>query len=483
MLLACFVGCKKQDEDGEETTVSTTVAKTGDGSFTDSITRQNAQSSLPELNYGGKLIRYLTRDREDTAFEINPDTVSDEALSQAVYNRNEYVKNTLNVELEIIPKSGNFANQGEYMQEIRNNANGPDYYDIVSGPNYALVPLAMEGYFRNIHSLDYIDTEKPWWNKNFIDKCTYRDKLYTIEGELSLSMIDSAFVMFYNKTTFNDANKGVNIYDIVKNDEWTFAKFKSFVSSVWDDTGAQSGTPDTGDAFGYVSPSFACGRDGYPAAFGATVAERDANGNIIFTFDNSNNFDKWGAFYEFLAGDSGVFVPGANDQARTDTMDMFQAGRAMFITELLHYSSTLRTMEVEYGVLPLPKYDSNQTNYGTSSEAVHSQFAIPRAGTQNEEASAVLELLCFETYRNVTLTYFESTLKAKNMKDAESTEMLDIVVASITCDFGAYYSTKITWPFPVIGTEKDLGSYVSQKRGMMTPKLNDLVSTLDSLPD
>ncbi|MBQ7384357.1 MAG: hypothetical protein IJV72_06165, partial [Clostridia bacterium] len=146
-------------------------------------------------------------------------------------------------------------------------------------------------------------------------------------------------------------------------------------------------------------------------------------------------------------------------------------------------STTLRAMEVEYGVVPLPKYDTNQETYGTSSEAVHSQFAIPRAGTQNTEASAVLELLCFETYRNVTLTYFESTLKAKNMKDGESTEMLDIVVASITCDFGAYYSTQVTWPFPVIGTEKDLGSYVSQKRGMMTPKLTALISNLDKLAD
>ena len=483
MLLSCFVSCSKDKEEGDETTVSTTAPQTGDGSFTDSITRQNAQSSLPTLDFGGKLIRYLTRDREDTSFEINPDLVADEGLSQAIYNRNAYVEKTLNVELEIVPKSGSWATQGEYMSEIRNNANGPDYYDIVSGPNYVLVPLAIEGYFRNIHSLDYIDTEKPWWNTNFINECTYNNKLYSIEGELSLSMIDSAFVMFYNKDTFTAANQGVNIYDIVKNGEWTFSKFKSFIANTWDDTGAINGEPDLGDSFGYVSPSFACGRDGYPAAFGATVAERDANGNIVFTFDNSTNFDKWGAFYDFLEAESGVYVPGGNDQARTDTMDMFQAGRAMFITELLHYSTTLRAMEVEYGVVPLPKYDTNQETYGTSSEAVHSQFAIPRAGTQNTEASAVLELLCFETYRNVTLTYFESTLKAKNMKDGESTEMLDIVVASITCDFGAYYSTQVTWPFPVIGTEKDLGSYVSQKRGMMTPKLTALISNLDKLAD
>ncbi|MBQ7384011.1 MAG: hypothetical protein IJV72_04385, partial [Clostridia bacterium] len=340
MLLSCFVSCSKDKEEGDETTVSTTAPQTGDGSFTDSITRQNAQSSLPTLDFGGKLIRYLTRDREDTSFEINPDLVADEGLSQAIYNRNAYVEKTLNVELEIVPKSGSWATQGEYMSEIRNNANGPDYYDIVSGPNYVLVPLAIEGYFRNIHSLDYIDTEKPWWNTNFINECTYNDKLYSIEGELSLSMIDSAFVMFYNKDTFTAANQGVNIYDIVKNGEWTFSKFKSFIANTWDDTGAINGEPDLGDSFGYVSPSFACGRDGYPAAFGATVAERDANGNIVFTFDNSTNFDKWGAFYDFLEAESGVYVPGGNDQARTDTMDMFQAGRAMFITELLHYSTT-----------------------------------------------------------------------------------------------------------------------------------------------
>ena len=482
LVFSCFVACGDKDKEEESTTVATTVVRTGDGGFTDTVTRENAQSSLPEgLNFGGITIRYLARNREDTSFEISPEMVADEGLSDAVYNRNKKVEQTLGITLEPVLKAGNFAQKAEYMSEIRNNANGPDYYDIISGPNYALVPLSLEGYFTNIHSLDYIDTDAAWWNGSFVDECTYQDRLYTIQGELALSMIDSAFVMYFNKTMFESEYPDKNLYDMVNEGDWTFEEFKKLVVDIHTDSGTKSGEKDSGDIFGYVSPSFACGRDGYPTAFGATVAEKDANGNISFTFDKQRNYDIWGDFYDMLQTSNGVYVNGADDAARTGAQEMFQSSKAMFITELLHYSLSLRATDVDYGVVPLPKYDDAQENYRTSSESVHSQFAIMNAGTQRTEASAVLEALCFETYKSVTMEYFQTTLKFKNMKDPESTQMLDLIVDTITLDFGAQFASSLQWPYPVIGTEENLASYFGSKQSQLKPFLDSMLNTLATL--
>ncbi len=484
LLLGSLVACQKGEDDGEKsTTVSTTTSSTS-GGFTDEESRKNAKHSLPsdiKSVTDGKTIRYLARDRSDISFEIDPDLVTDEGLSTAIYNRNAMIESELGVELEVILKAGNFAQKAEYMQDIRNNAQDEDRYDIVTGPNYVLVPLSMEDFFRNIHSLDYINTEAPWWNESFVEECSYQDRLYMIQGELALSMIDSSFVMYFNKSTFDAEYQGENLYDIVKQGKWTFEKFKGYVIDVYGDVGTTSGEKDDGDVFGYVTPSYACGRDGYPTAFGATVTQKDGNGNINFNFSVQRNYDIWEDFYNMLDSSNGVYVNGADDAAREGARSMFQSGKAMFITELLQYSLILRATNVDYGVLPLPKYDDTQENYRTSSESAHTQFSIGAGSSQPEAAAAVLELLCFETYRSVTMEYFQTTLKFKNMQDEESTEILDLIVETIALDFGTQFASALQWPYPVIGTEKDLASFFGQKQQALKPALDNMLKNILAL--
>ncbi len=479
MMLSTLVACKGNKEDEKN---PGSVSTSGGTSSGDDLSRENAVSSLPsDLNFGGTQITIYSRNREDISFELVGDGSSSEALSSAVYYRNLEVETKLGVKLNVQLGPGGYTEASQFMSNVRNNAmaSDDDKFDIVSGAKYSLVPLSLEGLFSNLLSLDYIDTEKPWWNTSFIDECTYKGKLYTIEGELALSMIDGAFVMFFNKEEFNNIHKGVDLYEIVNNGDWTFARFKELIKDTWGDDG--NGEPDNADFFGLVSPSFACGRDGFPTSFGATVTQTDANGEITLNFDTDRNKTIWLDFYEFLNSESSVFVNGANDGARTECTNMFEKGKALFITELLHYSWSLPSTGVDYGVIPLPKYDENQESYRTNSESMHSQFSITSYGPRTEAAAATLELLCFQTYKSVTMTYYEKTMKGKNMNDEQSIMMLDLVVDSITCNFGEQFASEITWPFPVIGTENNIASYFEGKTQILNFKLPKLLSTLESL--
>ncbi len=480
MMLSTLVACKGNKEDEKN---PGSVSTSGGTSSGDDLSRENAVSSLPsDLNFGGTQITIYSRNREDISFELVGDGSSSEALSSAVYYRNLEVETKLGVKLNVQLGPGGYAEKETFMSNIRTNAmssSPEDVYDIVSGAKYSLVPLSLEGMFSNLLSLDYIDAEKPWWNTSFIDECTYKGKLYTIEGELALSMIDGAFVMFFNKEEFNNTHKNVDLYEIVSAGDWTFARFKEIIKDTWDDDG--DGEPNSADSFGLVSPSFACGRDGFPTSFGATVTQTDANGDISVNFATERNQTIWLDFYEFLNSESGVFVNGADDAARTECKSMFEGGKAMFITELLHYAWSLPSTGVDYGVIPLPKYDENQESYRTNSESMHSQFSIASYGPRTEAAAATLELLCFQTYKSVTMTYYEKTMKGKNMNDEQSIMMLDLVVDSITCNFGEQFASILTWPFPVIGTVDDISSYFQGKTAILNVKLPDLLSTLESL--
>ena len=229
-----------------------------------------------------------------------------------------------------------------------------------------------------------------------------------------------------------------------------------------------------------VSPAFSCGRDGFPTAFGVTVISKDATGKITTTFVSEHNVDIYTRFYRFVNQNEGVYVNGNNDGAREECRDMFTGGQTVFITELLNYAGTLRTQERDYGIFPLPMFDSSQDDYHTLSEAVHSQISIMAASQKIEAASALLEELGYQTRTLVIDEYFE-TVKYRNNREPESVEMLNIILDSVTSTFGTEFSSVIRSPFPTpIGTTENVSDLKTQEESIIR-LMNTVKSKLQEL--
>ena len=65
------------------------------------------------------------------------------------------------------------------------------------------------------------------------------------------------------------------------------------------------------------------------------------------------------------------------------------------------------------------------------------------APTELDYISAVLEVLCRETYKNVLPVYYESSLKMKYTRDDTSAKMIDIVHDNIGNSFALAYNTSL----------------------------------------
>ena len=83
-------------------------------------------------------------------------------------------------------------------------------------------------------------------------------------------------------------------------------------------------------------------------------------------------------------------------------------------------------MEDGLGVVPYPKLDENQKNYVTSTHDTAEIGVIPVTlpPTALDYISAVVEVLCRETYKNVLPVYYESSLKMKYTRDDTSAKMV-----------------------------------------------------------
>ena len=468
----------------EGATSAATEEETGtSGPGSEASPRESAKSTLPQdLNFGNEDLLVAVRNREDIAFEIDPEANNVDALAKKIHDRNAKAEAQLNCNIILKQIPGTWAEREAFMTQIRNNSQGStdEMYDVIMGANYSLVPLMLENRFVNLIGSDYIDLEQAWWNTNYVEECTYKDKLYMIEGELTLSMLDSAFVVFYDVKNLSDRLPREDLTETVQLKDWTLEEMDRLVKAIQHEDRDSDGAVSDGDFFAMISPAFACGRDGFPTAFNVKVTTK-SDGKISASFNSQRNVDIYDQFYDFLENNESVYVNGNNDGAREGCRNMFQNGQTVFITELLQYASILRSGERDYGVLPLPMFDDLQTEYYTNSEAVHSQIAIQKVTPRAAHAAALVEELCFLTYRDVTLDYYD-TVKYRNMRTPESVAMMDLILGSITIDFGTEFGTEIGTPFPTpMGAKNNIAGDLDSQKDRINTMLNVLKNKIIAL--
>ena len=157
--------------------------------------------------------------------------------------------------------------------------------------------------------------------------------------------------------------------------------------------------------------------------------------------------DAYSKLYEFLnpSNEAHQFVPDVDQK-------VFTEGRALFFQAPLRYAELMRTSEVDFGMVPFPKYDANQDRYYTTVVDDLSVFCVPVSIKDLSYSGLILDALCRESSELVIPKYYDQALKYKYARDNESEEMLNVARDSIWFDFGFIYSG----PLNGLGTLLDI---------------------------
>ena len=137
----------------------------------------------------------------------------------------------------------------------------------------------------------------------------------------------------------------------------------------------------------------------------------------------------------------------------------FAAGKYVFYASTIYpgkdANMQIREMEDTYGLLPIPKYDLDQDQYGTTATdgyslmgvLDHSESTIP---TKGKAVSAYLQLMTEESYTSVRGYYFNRIIKPKyfGTDDSEGTvtnsiALFDIIVDNIEFEYWTVYSAQL----------------------------------------
>ena len=438
VLAAC--GGNPADTGGKDTTPSDTKPSNGRDTIADTVPT--------DLNYADRsdnTITFFARNNMDIfKYELCCEELMNDTLYDAVHYRNIDVENRLGVKIQHVLQDGAWGNRVAWFEVLSTavNTNSSDYdasaiYSTV-GATYALQNL-----YYNLNDVSvqygdgYLDLEKPWWNQSIIDDCTMYGVLYFVGGDLTVSETYGTHLLWFNKDLFDQKfpEEGFKtLYDYVDNGTWTIARMADYVSQVWDDVNT-NGMIDDGDVVGlkYWHDKHRAQMDSWLYAMDIDVLERDAYGDYSVANFASRLIPAFEAVEGMYHGAGALISPSG---APNDELTNFAAGNILFVVGSIGDGEAYRSSTINYGCLPMPKFEAEQEEYGNGMWT-YSSLMVILSNLSRERAqmvSAVLEVMGAESYKQVTPVYYSKVITGHYSKDEADARMFDIALA--TCRYG-----------------------------------------------
>nr|MBQ4320482.1 hypothetical protein [Clostridia bacterium] len=278
---------------------------------------------------------------------------------------------------------------------------------------------------------------QPWWNGNMAEALSVAGSINYINGDILLLDNDATWVLMFNKGMAEDYSLG-SIYELVDNDEWYYDKMDEMMKKVASDLDGDGEMTWENDRFS-IATSLYSGNSLY-YNFGTTISEKDSDDLPIYALDESRGAliaERMGA----MMADESSLIDRADDDIDSESLrQVFESGRALFYGEVLQCMIRMRGSETDFGVVPWPKLDEAQDDYGhVGVSIVVMSIAVPKTNTDLEMTGLLLEAMAAKSMSTLTPAYYDVTLTGKAMRDEESTRMLDIILGTIKHDIAFVY--------------------------------------------
>ncbi|MBQ8551638.1 MAG: extracellular solute-binding protein [Clostridia bacterium] len=424
LLLLTTTACGPADEP-----VDTSADTAADGVTDTAADSAEASLDLPDdLTSDYDTISILTAE----GILASVDELTDELdmLDQALYNRTTAVEERLGIDLTFTPVNP----WGDTQTLARQSVNsGSDDYQMVFTCAQHMVNLVNEGLFLPLSELPYVDIEKPWWNKEYIESVSIlADDPYILFGDISYNMLERTTCVYFNINLLEEKlnMKPEDLYRIVYNGEWTLDKFTEIVSQVYEDANGNT-LNDADDIHGFVTyNSTTMNWIAYSA--GLEFTSRDEDGYPVIDVNNEASYQLAEKLYKLQFGTESVI----NIADNGGHIGKFTNGKSLFlINRFVAAGWGIRDMQNDYGILPMPKYDENVDGYHSAVEVLVQWGAVPVTVIDPTFVSAAAEALAYHSRQLTTPAYYETTLKLKLTRDDTSMAMIDMIMDGRDTDF------------------------------------------------
>lgn len=465
-----------------------------DGKLSDTSADTDAETTLaepegytyPDKDYEGYNFRILNLDFfGDCYVAVDIQEQTGESVDDAVYNRNRRIEERFNITIEEnkFPFVGNGPTNitTRLMQSVMA---GSDDYDTAYLPIAYQPGVITSGCIIELYDVPGLNLDREWWDGTLNESCKINGSLYAASSPLQLTSLDLSWVLLFNKDMFDSYNLDYP-YDYVRNGEWTLDKMNEYISKLANLNGDDSFTyTDSGNSVYGIAAHGDTGVYMMMLSAGERFVGHDKNGQLVYNEVGDrfyNVMDKLTGLFNISTGNS-LFNSndGLNDKG--GYYNLFYSNRAAFLTTELKGTKVMRSLESDYGILPAPKYDEDQSDYITYASENMGRMTIPATVSDPERSGIILDALSYESMTSVLPLYYNNTISQKGLRDEDSIEMLEIINRTRMTEPGKIYGftndlvTKLSQEVQKGGTS--FASIIASNSGSVKQKIEDFVDSI-----
>ena len=415
-----MISCANSDEGNAE---NTSPVDTGDG-------EKNIVDRLGHLDYGEEEFNVLCwGSGAGQAFGSNyycndlyVEETSD-GISQAIYRRQVYVEELLKV--KITPTYMTNATTA-FQTGVQS---GDDSYDmamlIIRDGGVDAFDLSLQNLLYNLKDLEYVDLNGEYWDKQAVEAFTVNNKCFIGVGDITLADELLAGAMLYNKKMAEDFKIG-DIYALVHEGGWTIDKLIEMMTNVGADLNNDS-IYDANDRFGYLGEERTLDQMWF--ASGETMTHKKPDGSMYVDLIGDRSMEVIDKVWSLMNENANFgYWTRIESSASTANYELFTADRVLFQGTTMRPITQLRSKDVEYGIIPYPKYDEDQEQYYTyQNPGACISAVVPVTAPNKEMSGAVMEALAHYGKQELYPAIYEVLFQYKVAQDFESQRMIDLI--------------------------------------------------------
>ncbi|MBO5126697.1 MAG: hypothetical protein J6D10_03925 [Clostridia bacterium] len=454
MLASAFTGCAESDDPDtvtEEITGDVAFAEDGSAEIVDAAEETPADAvkvedrikpDIPDgYSFDGHTFTIMNNDYSLAVWsqiDIGAEEMTGEPINDAVFTRNTTVSETYNCSI-VSQKTLNLS--GELPTLVKA---GDSSVDLATVHLRTFASHAQSNNYVELNGVSTLDLAKPWYDQNSVKELSFNKKLFGVATDLTTMDEQATTAMVFNKDLYKDyqiADTYGDFYQLVKDNKWTFDVMEAMATSVSADLDGD-GQRTEKDLYGmfYQRDTLTSLLNG----FGVLCATKNADDIPEMTLMTERNVDILDRLFDLLYQPDYCLNVMAQWESTSDwSLEMVNAydqNQALLMWIRLADVENLRSMDIDFGIVPIPMYDESQGGYKISvNPYVGTVTCIPQSNYDPEATGYFIEAISSESRYVVLPEYYEINLKGKVARDQESAEMLDLIFANRIYDLGQIY--------------------------------------------
>jgi len=433
MLTFIFVSCGEavtEVADKSETSAVVTAAEETTERYT-----------LPDADFDGEDVVFIVRGDTDIYWkekDYYAEMENGEPFNDAVYTRNRKVEERYNVNIKEIRAQDVY---GESRKQILADS---VEFDMMSMHIQNSALLAQQGFLLDLYEVPNLQLDREWWDQRHNDDMNMYNKLFFSLGDINTIDNDATWVVLFNKDI--SENYGMaDHYGLVNDKKWTLdVLHANCLNATADLNGDGVLTPE--DQWGAVN-QYECA---YALAASAGIK------SVKKTADDSFELDINTPYAVSVMEKIYAFMTDGNAQVKADdpafsgkysniwteiNVNSFLESRALYYISPMCTVPFFRGMEQNFGLVPLPMYEENQSSYNSPLQYNNATaISFPVASRDIERSSLIVEMMAAESADTIIKAYYDINLKTKLARDDESVAMLDLLFAERLYDIGIAFN-------------------------------------------